>query len=510
MRGDYAVPTLFNGNFDAVSQTPIAIFPPSSPATAFRTGISDAIPGWSFHNGGNSGSTWDLVDWKDISSLSEYRNQLGYNPAQPNYALKLDSGESITHNRFVVPDWGTLRFDLHVPELTTNGRVKVYIKGDAPDDKYQLLETVDGGTIDLRAADGRTAPGALPEIAYPLGYADTDTYRIGYGTQGFETFHVDVPQQLRGKTATLKFEVDSGTVFLDDVFFKSAHLMLGNPDQARFELRNPENNLTNLLIEKPQYTLSYNNSLRAPNWVSWQLNQSWIGNVPRPGTSNGYTPPNARIGIYPWRSDNALPSNFGKAEPWDYLDADDINPPAGNPNFIDPERGHMTPVDDRDRHLKDIFATFFTTNAIAQHLGVNRGIWQTLERFASEQLVAREGRELYIISGGYGFNTPLTARQGQEDRFIRVPDQVWKIIVVLNPGQSIADITPETPVITVDIPNHQSAVGTQWTDYLISVDELERRIRNAANLDGNSYSYNFLSHVPENIRNQLKQGVFRL
>jgi hypothetical protein len=177
MRGDYAVPTLFNGNFDAVFQTPIAIFPLSSPATAFRTGISDAIPGWSFHNGGNSGSTWDLVDWKDISSLSEYRNQLGYSPAQPNYALKLDSGESITHNRFVVPDWGTLRFDLFAPQLS-GGTVTVSLQGEDGSSETEIIY--------LEAANG----------SYNLGYNDNDTYRIGYGNRGFETFHINALQSL--------------------------------------------------------------------------------------------------------------------------------------------------------------------------------------------------------------------------------------------------------------------------------------------------------------------------
>jgi hypothetical protein len=35
-----------------------------------------------------------------------------------NDALKLDAVQSITHNRFLVPGWGALRFDLHVPSLT--------------------------------------------------------------------------------------------------------------------------------------------------------------------------------------------------------------------------------------------------------------------------------------------------------------------------------------------------------------------------------------------------------
>ncbi|WP_293220931.1 MULTISPECIES: DNA/RNA non-specific endonuclease, partial [unclassified Microcoleus] len=421
-------------------------------------------------------------------SLDNYRPEVGYDPAQPNYALRLTSGDSITHNRFVVPDWGALRFNLHVPN-PNGGTLKVSIQGDEPGyENYQPI-----GNIDLRVADGRVNPGDLAEIPYPIGYADTDTNRIGYGNVGFETFHVDVPEILRGKSAKLKFELEGNdTVYLDDVFFKSTHLMFGNPT-LNGQVARPDaaNNANNYLIEKPQYAISYNNNFRAPNWVSWQLNQSWIGNVPRPGTNNGYLPPSpVNRAIYPWRADdNELPNTFGMAQPWDYLGVETIN--AGLINEIIPERGHLTPVDDRDRHLKDIFATFFTTNVLTQDRGLNRGIWSVLESFASNELVLGQGRELYIISGGYGFNTPLRARNGQEDRLIRVPDHTWKIIVVLEPGQTISDITPETGIITVDIPNNEGVVGTAWTDYLISINELERRIRDAANLDGNTYNYNF-------------------
>ncbi len=66
-------------------------------------------------------------------------DRIGVDRPQPNYALKLESAKSITHNRFVVLEWGTLRFNLHVPELTTNGKVKVSIKRNTPTDEYQTL-----------------------------------------------------------------------------------------------------------------------------------------------------------------------------------------------------------------------------------------------------------------------------------------------------------------------------------------------------------------------------------
>ena len=51
MRGDFAVPTLFSGNFDAVF----------NPRVCIRNAISDAIPGWSFHNDETSPACLQII-----------------------------------------------------------------------------------------------------------------------------------------------------------------------------------------------------------------------------------------------------------------------------------------------------------------------------------------------------------------------------------------------------------------------------------------------------------------
>lgn len=546
MRGDFAVPTLFNGNFDAVF----------NPTGLNRTLFSDAIPGWSLHNGETSASvsTNNLVDVNQLSAsdapaLHAELDRIGVDRTQPNYALKLESGKSITHNRFVVPEWGTLRFNLHVPELTTNGKVKVSIKGNAPSDEYQLLETVDDGTIDLRAADGRVNPGSS-EIAYPLGYADTDTYRIGYGNRGFETFHVDIPEELRGEVATLKFEVTDGTVYLDDVFFQSISTKLGNPTFAR---SSENTHRENYLIEKPQYTLSYNDATKGPNWVSWQLNKSWLGDTKRPGRDEaiavGYPPtdypPNsaysADVFDYPWLSDNTLPPDWVRTASPDYRASFGL------------DKGHMIPVNDRNRTQKDIYSTFLTTNALPQHEDANQfGAWRQFEQYSNETLVKQDGMELYIIAGGVGYDSqrqigfpsttvtnnillrdgiPVTDSNGrprlansvpkgpdgnpdpryslqtvENPKLIRVPEYIWKIAVVMEPGQEIADITDQTQVIVFITPNRSQLVTpgpfplpngvtrniTNWNDWRqwqVSVDYLEE-------ITG----FDFLSNVPEEIQ----------
>ena len=83
MRGDFAVPTLFNGNFDAVF----------NPQGGNRTIFYDAIPGWSLHNGkaSSSVSTSSLVDVNQLSArdapaLHAQLDRIGVDRTQANYA----------------------------------------------------------------------------------------------------------------------------------------------------------------------------------------------------------------------------------------------------------------------------------------------------------------------------------------------------------------------------------------------------------------------------------------
>lgn len=513
MRGDYPVPTLFNGNFDAVF----------NPQGQNRTFWSEAIPGWSFHNGSPStfAPTNNLVDWRDIDSLQEpgivgydpventpifdnqsYLQRLGIDPEspdyQPNYAFMLEGGESIVHNRFVVPESGTLRFNLHVPDIA---ELPLDDAGDFPHLRVFMTESDSNTTYELTSRVVVKGPNnnspreverrAGVEISYgesPF-RANYRGNRLAYGNAGFETFTLDVPDQLRGKSATLRFELDSNIeplygVYLDDIFFQSQHLLFGNPTDARIqfdpslsEIENDANNndnSLNYLREMPQYAVSYNNVTRNPNWVSWQLNNAWLGVLERRDS---------------FEEDRSLPIQ------WDRVQGDgDINGnPALDGEFYD--RGHLTASGDRRRTFKDQYATYLMTNIIPQNPLNNEdfeGIWWRGFEDFSRNLV-RNGRELYIIAGGRGTRSDIISQDGF---LINVPDRLWKVILVLDtPGQGIADVTANTIAFAIDIPNIDPAADnivqpTSWRDYVIPVQELENRLQNEPFND-----YDFLSNI---------------
>ena len=404
LRGDTTIPTLFNGNFDAT------IDPFGENSNFFRRNISAGLPGWSFHS--NQDSKLDLVSHlEDVSSLK--------GQDEPDYALKLGNGlNTVTHNRFIVPDWGVLRFDLHVPTSSLNGgTIQVGIQSDVPGyENYEL------GTINLTEAAGTRKD-----------YLE-DRYRIGYGAIGFETFHLDVPDQLRGQIGTLTFTANNGTAFLDDVFFRSKHLRFGNPSDARYTEDPDTVNANNYLLEKNQFSLAYDDATKTPKWVSWHLDSSWLGQLRRPKIS--------------FIEDTSIPADWGRVKDSNYA----------NSGYV---RGHVLPQSHRNRHAKDQISTFLLTNVFPQHPDNNNFFldedpkspaWTSFDD-ALRLRAGTDQRELYITAGGYGSNlnpqrqghrtapTVETDPQKLTSRGINIPGWTWKAVLDLDrPGLDPVDV----------------------------------------------------------------------
>ena len=54
----------------------------------------------------------------------------------------------------------------------------------------------------------------------------------------------------------------------------NVNLKYGNPSRANSDR-------SNYLIKRPEYALSYNCQAGIANWVSWELDRSWLGTVER-------------------------------------------------------------------------------------------------------------------------------------------------------------------------------------------------------------------------------------
>src|SRR6185436_18266865 len=235
------------------------------------------------------------------------------------------------------------------------------------------------------------------------------------------------------------FTVSTGTA---PPYPPSVHLTFGNPSGAVADL----NQFNNYLMEKPEFTLSYNRDKGAPNWVSWHLTNEWIGNLARVDT---------------FRADPAVPPTWYRVLGTDF---------SGS-GF---DRGHMTPNADRDKETSIPInqATFLMSNMVAQAPDNNQGPWADLEAFLRTLLPANE---VYIVAGpagigGSGDNGPAnTIANGH----VTVPGYTWKVALVLPLGDDdVARVNASTRVIAVIMPNSNS-INSDWHTYLTTVDSVE-------------------------------------
>jgi len=195
------------------------------------------------------------------------------------------------------------------------------------------------------------------------------------------------------------------------------------------------------LSVKSEYVVSYNGSKKVPNWVSWELNTSYLGAIDRQDD---------------YRPDDTFPGNEPQASLADY---------SGSGY----DRGHMCPSADRTLTTLTNSHTFYLTNMIPQAANNNQGPWADLE-IESRNLV-RTGKELFVVSGGTFSTGSNTVGAGMV-----VPDQTWKVIVVLDQvGQGAGEVTTATRVIAVLMPNENALISKEadWHTYRVSVDMIE-------------------------------------
>jgi endonuclease G len=203
---------------------------------------------------------------------------------------------------------------------------------------------------------------------------------------------------------------------------RSANVALGIPHDR--------NGADDLLLDRTEYVVSYNEHTRTPNWVAWRLIQNDLGNTDR---ALDFSP------------DAQLPEGVYRVNDEDYL----------NTGF---DRGHMCPSADRTRNAAMNKETFLFTNVVPQRPSVNRGPWKALE--SHERDLARAGRTLYIVAGPLFAANPPTV--GQD---VSVPRAFFKVIVSL-PDANL-DSIDRADVVSVLMDNDESAAASEWPSHAV-------------------------------------------
>lgn len=208
------------------------------------------------------------------------------------------------------------------------------------------------------------------------------------------------------------------------------HVAADGEKLSNIEIPAPLAGVSEQVLKRVGYTVSYNASLRVPNWVAWHLTATRIkGNTKRSGSS--------------FHEDTDVPE-----------------PRAVNSDYVRSgyDRGHMCPAGDNKWNQQAMDESFLFTNVCPQAPSLNRGDWNEMEQACRKWAV--EYGDVYVVCG------PIFYRKSNKTigkNHVAVPDAFFKVVLVMQ-GQPKA----------IGFIYKNGDGNRPKGDYANSVDEVER------------------------------------
>ena len=195
------------------------------------------------------------------------------------------------------------------------------------------------------------------------------------------------------------------------------------------------NDSNNLILENKvgnvsPFVTSYNTSKGRANWTAYHFNKEEYGYLSREGRETFRRDPNVL--------------------------GNQMNPDG----IRDFDRGHNFPSAYGNKSEELMASSYVMTNMTAQAPKLNQGAWKDLETYLRDQVKTKD-KELVVLSGNYG--TGGIGRGGYTERVgnVEVPRIVWKVALILEPGQT--EITSKTQTVVTAFLN-QNSVSKNWQD----------------------------------------------
>ena len=207
-----------------------------------------------------------------------------------------------------------------------------------------------------------------------------------------------------------------------------------------------------LILKRYAYTVSYNQKMKNPNWVAWELTRKeTMGTHER---TNKFVP-----------------------------DPDLKEPRVKSSDYTRSgyDRGHMAPAADMKWSQRAMEESFYMSNICPQHKNLNRGDWNDLEDAC--RAWAKKYGTVYIACGPiYDRRTPKTIGTNK----VTVPDRFFKVVLIYNRKDPMA-----FGFIFKNIAHSQSLDKYQTT-----VDDIEH-------ITG----YDFFSKLPDHIEDYIEAEI---
>lgn len=204
----------------------------------------------------------------------------------------------------------------------------------------------------------------------------------------------------------------------------------GTDAREGLEIPAPLTSRDELILKRTGYTVSYNKSLKLPNWVAWHLTADRLaGKAKRPARA--------------FHADNDVPEP--RATDADYY----------NSGY---DRGHLCPAADNKWSVEAMYESFLFTNMCPQNHNLNVGDWNEMEQACRRW--AKEYGSVYIVCG------PILYKGKHKTigkNKVVVPEAFFKVVLCM-------EGTPKAIGFV-----YKNAPGNRPKgDYVNTVDEVER------------------------------------
>ena len=207
-----------------------------------------------------------------------------------------------------------------------------------------------------------------------------------------------------------------------------------------------------IILKRMAYTVSYNDKMKNPNWVAWELTRKeLVGTEER---TNKFLP------------DPDLPEPRVRTSDYSHSGYD---------------RGHMAPAADMKWSSRAMEESFYMSNICPQHKNLNRGDWNDLEDAC--RAWAKKYGTVYIACGPI-FDRAQPKRIGASK--VAVPDRFFKVVLIYNRKDPIA--------LGFIFPN--LAHSQDLKDYQVTVDDVEF-----------ATGFDFFSKLPDHIEDYIEAEI---